>query len=386
MAGWPSLSTRSTRPPKPVANTTMLRPASRAGRGALIAYVLVIVYASLNPFYGWRTPEVIGVFTWPKYVTVFDVLLNALAYLPLGAFSAAMWRFSARRRFLSRPVPRYVNWQAWAVSVALGAMLSVVMELLQAWLPNRVSSPIDWLMNTGGAMLGASAVLLAPGRALLAEVEKWRHRHFAYGTETEWGLLLLALWLFAQMNPAIPFFEAGTVVRAGPGEEMPHPYDPLFLLPQAVAIAFNTCGFALFLSLLLHPAKRVWANALFIIALGFVVKVSMAALMLKAPQLIAWIGPGTVIGLGAGLLISTLLMGCTFRWRAFFATLLVFAGGLMAKVSGVYGSATETLRLFDWPYGQLVNFASLTRWVHEVWPLLALIFLAIVFVKHRLEH
>jgi VanZ family protein len=383
MPSWPTIASRAA---KPVSNTTMLRPASRAGRGALIAYVLVLVYACLNPFFGWRTPEVLSVFTWPKYITAFDVILNLLAYIPLGALAAAMWRFSARRRFLSRTVPRYVDWQAWLISVTFASALSLVLELLQAWLPHRVSSPLDWMTNTLGAIIGATAVLLPPGRALLARIERWRHRHFAYGSETEWGMLLLALWFFAQMNPAIPFFEAGTVVSAGLGEEVPHPYDPLFLLPQAVTIGFNVCGFALLVSLLLHPAKRAWMNVILVIALGFLVKISMAAMMLRAPQLIAWIGPGTVIGMSSGLLLFMLFARMAFRWRAFFATLLVFAGGLMAKISGVYGPATETLRLFDWPYGQLVNFASLTRWVHEVWPLIALIFLAIVFVKHRLDH
>jgi VanZ family protein len=383
MPSWPTISSRTA---KPVSNTTMLRPASRAGRGALITYVLVLVYASLNPFFGWRTPEVLGVLMWPKYVTAFDIVLNLLAYVPLGALTAAMWRFSARRRFLSRAVPRYVDWQAWLISVAFASSLSLVLELAQAWLPFRVSSPLDWITNTVGAILGATAVLLPPGRNVLARIERWRHRHFAYGSETEWGMLLLALWLFAQMNPAIPFFEAGTVLSAGIGEETPHPYDPLFLLPQAVTIAFNVCGFALLVSLLLHPAKRAWTNVILVIALGFLVKISMAAMMLRAPQLIAWMGPGTVIGMTSGLLLYILFARMSFRLRAFFATLLVFAGGLMAKISGVYGPAAETLKLFYWPYGQLVNFASLTRWVHEVWPLIALIFLAIVFVKHRLDH
>jgi hypothetical protein len=120
--------------------------------------------------------------------------------------------------------------------------------------------------------------------------------------------------------------------------------------------------------------------------LGFVAKVSMAALLLKAPLLIAWMGPGTVIGLSAGFLLFTFFSQHSFRARAFSATLMVFAGALLTKMAGIYGAWSETLRLFDWPYGQLLNFASLTRWIHEVWPLLAIIFLATLFVKHRLEH
>ena len=54
-----------------------------------LAYILIIVYASLQPFQGWRAPpeEVLGFLTapWPRYITAGDVMLNIVAYLPLGA-------------------------------------------------------------------------------------------------------------------------------------------------------------------------------------------------------------------------------------------------------------------------------------------------------------
>ena len=351
----------------------------RAGRGALILYVLVIVYASLNPFIGWHRPESFTLFTWPRYIASFDIVLNVLAYAPLGALAAAIWR-----RHMGRNGNIALARWAWAMAVAAAAALSGALELLQAMLPGRVSSPLDWLANTGGAILGATAVTIAPGRVALARIEYWRHQVFAPGSHTDWGLLLLALWFFAQLNPAIPFFEAGNVLNPQlSSEKLPQPYDPLYLLPQAAGITFNVCGFALMVSLVLAPGRRAWLTAALAIMFGFVAKVSMAALMLKAPQLIGWMGPGTVIGLTVGLMLSTFLLSLSYRWRVLAATLFVFAGGLMAKMSSVYG---EALRLFDWPYGHLINFASLTSWIHEVWPLAAFIYLAVVFVKQRHSH
>jgi VanZ family protein len=389
------LHTASTRQPSATLSDTRIARRMRAGPAALAVYVLVIVYVSLTPFFGWRPAESFALFSWPKYWSIFDIGINVIAYVPLGALIAAMWRFRARRRLGSSAVPTAVDIQAWIIGVLAATALSLLLEYVQSFLPGRVSSMLDWVANSCGAILGATAVLVPPGRAALARVELWRHRHFAYGAETDWGLLLLALWLFAQMNPAIPFFEAGNVINTAINsnqifpyaiDEQPHPYDPLFLLPQAVAITFNVCGFALFLSLLLHPANRVWMSVFVIVVLGFVAKVSMAALLLKAPLLIAWMGPGTVIGLSAGFLLFTFFSQHSFRARAFSATLMVFAGALLTKMAGIYGAWSDTLRLFDWPYGQLLNFASLTRWTHEIWPLLALIFLATLFVKHRLEH
>ncbi len=362
----------------------------RAGRGALLLYTLVIIYASLNPFVGWRAPEIFTLFTWPKYFTVFDIGLNILAYLPLGVLWATLLVAFMRRRDqpLSRQLAnsRTVAWRAWLLAVLMASLLSVALESLQSFLPGRVSSPLDWLANVFGAMLGAAFIVAPLGRMALEGVERWRYRHFAAGKQVDWGLLLLGMWLFAQLNPAIPFFEAGNIVNQLTTGEKPHPYDPLYLLPQAVGIALNVCGFVLFVTLLLHPAKRIWANIWVVLLLGFVAKVSMASLMLKAPQMIAWMGPGTVIGLTSGLLLAAYFSRVKYHWRVLGATLFVFAGGCMTKISSVYNAFDETLRLFDWPYGQLVNFASLTRWLSEIWPLAAFLFLAIVFVKHRRDH
>ncbi len=371
----------------------------RAGRGALLLYTLVVLYASLNPFVGWRMPQVFTLLSWPKYITIFDVTLNIAAYTPVGVLWANFFVAAIRRRNYDLhgyyPEMQAIAWRAGLLAVLVAGALSGAMESLQAFLPSRVSSLADWLSNSFGAMLGAIFIVAKPGRAVLESVERWRYRHFAAGNVVDWGLLLLGLWLFAQLNPAIPFFEAGNVVNsvapsavanaASPlaGSENLHPYDPLFLLPQAVGIALNVCGFALFITLLLHPAKQVWLNVWIVLIAGFVAKVSMASLMLKAPLLVAWLAPGTVVGLTSGLLLATFFAKLGERWRTLSATLFVFAGGVMVKISSVYNAFDETLRLFDWPYGQLVNFASLTRWLSEVWPLAAVIFLATVFVRQR---
>jgi hypothetical protein len=215
-------------------------------------------------------------------------------------------------------------------------------------------------------------------------VRRWRQQRFVSGMVGDWGLLLLALWFFAQLNPAIPFFEAGNFINPLVPVERPNPYDMPVLAPQAIGIALNVGGFALFASLLLDPHRRAMVSILMLLALGFVAKVTMASLMLKAPQLIAWLGPATVIGLAAGVLLFLPLQALSYRWRAFGATLFVFGGGLLSKLNSVYGAFDEMLRLFDWPHGHLVNFASLTRWVHEIWPLAVCLFLSLVFLMPRI--
>lgn len=366
-----------------VGKTPVDIPAARAsrhrvGRGALFLYTLAIVYASLNPFFGWRLPEAFGLFSWPRYHSGFDVIINVFAYAPFGGMLAAMQMRRAGRR-----QPAFDPAQVLLRTVFAGFMLSLMIESLQTWLPVRVSSPIDLLANTAGTFIGAGILVSRGGRALLASTVRWRQRHFVPGDECSWGLLLIAAWFFSQLNPVIPFFEAGHIANPFDVAASQLPYDPLVLLPQAVGITLNVCGFSLFLSLLLRPGERVIVNVLLVLAIGFITKVSTASLMMKAPQMVAWLGPATIIGLSAGLLLFTVFSRIRYRWRAFCTTLFIFAGGLMTKIASVYGAFDETLRLLNWPHGQFLNFATLTRWVHEVWPLAAILLVAWIFVRYR---
>ena len=52
------------------------------------AYVVLVVYASLYPFSGWRNQEIPPwefLFAgWPRYWTGFDLAANVVGYVPLG--------------------------------------------------------------------------------------------------------------------------------------------------------------------------------------------------------------------------------------------------------------------------------------------------------------
>src|SRR5882672_6875514 len=102
-----------------------------------VAYLLLVVYASLYPFTGWRVPNDEAtrfLFPgWPSYVVASDVVLNILAYMPLGLLLTLL---------LMGRVPR---WVAVAVSVTAGMLLSLSLEFAQAYLPTRISSIDDVL-------------------------------------------------------------------------------------------------------------------------------------------------------------------------------------------------------------------------------------------------
>ena len=151
-----------------------------------LAYTLVIVYASLQPFAGWRAPpdEVLRFLTapWPRYITATDIALNVVAYLPLGAML-----FFALRPPLAPAV-------AFVIATALAAALSLLLESVQMFLPARIASNVDLISNSAGTALGAlSALLLTLWHNPLAAL---RGRWVRSGKLGDCGLLVLAMWIW----------------------------------------------------------------------------------------------------------------------------------------------------------------------------------------------
>ena len=125
-------------------------PATALPRYLCIAYVLLVTYASLHPFSGWRDPG-LPVLTflqapWPRYWTVFDLVVNVLAYLPLGFLLTLTLRGISGR------------WLAAFASLLLGVLLSFTLESIQTWLPSRVASNVDLACNSLGCGLGVLAL------------------------------------------------------------------------------------------------------------------------------------------------------------------------------------------------------------------------------------
>ncbi len=108
-----------------------------------------------------------------------------------------------------------------------------------------------------------------------------------------------------------------------------------------------------------------------------------ASLMLQPHFAEDWLSAGRVIGLVAGIAVLFPLRKLPHLARIYLALLFVLAGALLSKIFGEYNALDEWLKLFRWPHGQLANFATLTQFLHEAWPLLALVFLIALFFHTR---
>ena len=334
------------------------------GRGTLLPvylaglYGLMIVYASLEPFSGWMAPLPGTPFflfaPWPAHVTRFDIAINIVAYLPFGFFLALIGSDNGR------PLLRL------SIATGVAALLSFAMESAQMFLPMRDSDKVDFASNTAGAALGAFAALgfsYAPG--LRVRIARWRNSVFLGNRTGDVGLALMFTWLISQVNPGIPLFAA----TFDPSLElMP---DLAGTLLQAAQSAFNVVGIGLFLSLLLRRRRDFGVAVFALIGLALLLKGIAAALLLKSAAWESWVKLGVLLGVGAGALVLLLAMRLPRPARTTLCAIALLSSLVAPLLAPDLWQARAPLALFDWPYGQLLNFNGLTHAVLVLWPLAA---------------
>ncbi len=327
------------------------------------AYTLLVIYASLHPFLGWRESGA-AVFSylsaaWPRYWTVFDLVTNALAYIPLG--------------FLWVPAmqPRCGRMLAVVLATLLGVLLSLAMETLQNFLPSRIPSNVDLATNSMGVLLGAivggrfGAGLLDGGRLYALN-----RRLIGDGPIPHVGLVLLGLWLMTQLNPGILLFGNGDlrVILSGVDvlEALPYAAEH-FPWVEASVTASNTLAVGLLCSCLLRERRYELALVLFVVAL-LLKTLSLAVLTSIAS--VTWATTGSLVGLGGGLLLWLFASALPYSTRKAFAALALMLATTLVNLAPENPYLAATLQL--WEQGHFLNFNGLTRISSVLWPFLAL--------------
>lgn len=95
-------------------------------------------------------PTVLAVPTRRNFTDVSDVSLNIFGFIPFGVLLTLYWKSKG-----------WTNNKAVLVAVASGLTVSLVIELLQVFLPSRDSSLLDVVNNTLGTGLGAGLGVVA---------------------------------------------------------------------------------------------------------------------------------------------------------------------------------------------------------------------------------
>ena len=343
--------------------------ASPLARYLLLAYTLIIVYGSLHPFYGWRDQGA-GAFAFlagrlPRYITAFDLITNFVAYLPLGFL------------ILLALHPRARGGLAFALAGVAGCALSLTLEALQTFLPSRIPSNLDLLTNGLGAFAGAALArrlaldLLDSGRMHLL-----RQRWFLEGHRYDLGLVLLGLWLFAQLSPETLLFGNGDLRGLlEPAPATLHPVE-VFIHGEAGVTACNLVAVGLFLSCLTRAEMGAHRHLAVLLVAALGLKTVAVGELLKAQHIFAWLTPGAALGLLSGSMALTLALYLPRTARRALSGLLLMAATVLVNLTPENPYLVDAMQ--QWPQGYFLNFNGVTHLVAIAWPFAALFYLMLL--------
>lgn len=340
-------------------------------------YALLAVYASLYPFSEWRDQGIVPwSFLWAppsRYWTGFDVAINVVGYLPLGGLLALALLRGNRVR---HPVIG-----AWA----LGALLSLCMESAQSYLPSRVPSREDFLLNMAGAWLGAVTTL---GLERLGAIERWsviRRRWFV--EPSRGGIVLLATWPLALLFPASVPFGLGQVMERllGAVSELledsmlagwlPHGLPTLHPLVPASEVLCVALGLVIPCLVGFCVVRRLVRR---IALVGMVVLAGTAATSLSAAltwgpsHAWAWLDAPAQVGMWMAVVIA--LAMSVLPWRVAAGLVLLALGVYLSLLNQAPESPYFAQTLQQWEQGRFIRFNGLSQWLGWLWPYAASVY------------
>jgi len=362
--------------------------ASPVARAALLAYLLLIVYASWFPFSGWRSsglsPFAFLVLQMPRWWTGFDVMVNIVGYMPFGTLIVLALH------------PRVRGLWAVAIAAVVGLLVSGTMEVVQNYLPSRVPSSLDLLTNAGGCLAGAViGAWFAPMLLDRSRLYLLRQRWFA--AHASQGLVLVALWPLAQVYPQNYLFGNGqilplvsewlsdwldtdidlvTMLRG----DVPMSVEQ-YWLSETIITACGMTGAALTLLCLTRRGAPRLSLMLALVGVGIVVKTLASSLFFAPDNAFVWVTPGAEGGFLIGLIM---LAGLAFAPQVAQRRLAVVTLVLsLIVVNTIPANPYFVSTLQAWQQGKFLNFNGAAQFLDMAWPVIALWFL--LLPSHRLN-
>jgi VanZ family protein len=337
----------------------MAAPISPLIHRYLGAYSLLIVFGSLYSNAGWQLDNWSLGFLFdplPPYITRTDISTNLLVYVPFGYLLALT---------LSQPQHRA---RAIFLTLLAGTAMSILLESLQGFLSDRISSNLDVSLNVLGTLGGALLTLHHHRwRRAVRWSRRWRQDWISPQPWASWGLVLLAVWVFTQFS-LLPFPGAGWLgLHLRPFDTPPEGISQVNL-PWFFAVFLEMAALGAFFACLLRPGRYVTATLLLFI-FAFATKLVVATMLLKLRA------AGGVLSLESllGFLLAfwLLLSPPVSRHRR------QAAMGLLGAVILLRAWQADYLL---WPQASLFNIVGLAKAAASFWPYLALATLGMSFL------
>ena len=341
-----------------------------------LIYGVLIVFASLFPFDGWRAQGIDPqVFLFaripPPYWTWFDVNTNIVGYAPLGFFLALALMRSGKPRL------------AVPLALLVGTLLSLCMEFLQIYLPRRVPSNLDLVLNAGGTLIGALTAALLEKLGALSRWSAFRSKWV--GEDGAGVLVLLALWPFALLFPAAVPFGLGQVLERldetlqdlllnTPFEDwLPlgnFALTPLSMVSEMLCVTLGLWIPCLLAYCAVRPMGRRMLAAAVLALLGVGVTALSAALSWGPAHAWEWVDLPVRLGVWGGVGLAVIALPASRRMCAvlLLMVLMVHLSILNQAPTNVYFAQT----LQAWEQGRFIRFYGLGQWLGWLWPYVTL--------------
>lgn len=345
-----------------------------------LVYVGLVVYASLYPFNDWRDqgppPWLFLAAPWPLYWTGFDLLANVLGYAPLGFLLA----LSALRTGRGRHAV------LWAT---LGsAILSLLLEALQSYLPARVPSNLDLGLNVLGAWAGAVAASLLEKRGALDRWMRFRARWFV--PQARGALVLIALWPFALLFPSTVPMGLGQVferVEAALAEMLlDTPFlewlpvrdvelQPLVPLAEMACVTLGVLIPCLLGFTVIPSAVRRGVFVVTVFTAGLGATVLSYALSYGPAHAWTWFHLPVRVGLVLAAILALSLLRVSSRFSA--VLLLLTLAIYLVIINQAPASTYFALMLQTWEQGRFIRFHGIAQWLDWLWPYAVLLYVLV---------
>ncbi|WVN41755.1 VanZ family protein [beta proteobacterium MWH-UniP1] len=347
-----------------------------------LLYACGIVVISLTPLQDWvfipEPPWGFLFLPWPRYWTGFDVLVNVLAYIPLGLLlgrGLSLKLRSAQQRAL----------KAVLFSLLLGVLLSLVMEGLQTYLPSRRPQLLDVLANGSGTLIGGFFAG-AYGRNRISF-------HFNETRPIEiGGAMLLAVWLLAQAAPQQIWLALGDIgLQVDWSRQIPSEVDSFAAqrtLAEALCVASAMLSCALICHLTLLESSRWfpsyqprhWAITLItVVVLTLGIRAWWIWALSTPGALEAWFNAGAQAGLVLAILSGYGLAGARPTQQRIVAIAGLAVTLMLANSLPENGYAAETFAA--WSRGRWFNLQALANLAAALWPFAAMTWLVFVLTR-----
>jgi VanZ family protein len=344
-------------------------------------YALVIIYASLFPFSGWRNQSIYPwEFLWapfPLYWTAYDVYINILGYVPLGfVLTLADLRVNKQQK------------RIWSYNWIYAVFLSLILESLQTYLPTRVPSSIDFLLNCLGTFLGVWIAYFFEKHQV---IDTWNQIRSRWLIKDSVGpLACLLTWPLAVIYPpSIPFLmgdiywaikkETYTFLGIQPISELLKNINATTVeitnIESIICVVTGllipiTLGFSI-VPIITH---RLWVVSA-ICFIGVCALITSSALTFDLSHIFSWFSIYTNIGYLIAIIISLSIVRVSTKTAQYLLLSFLLVHLLLPNSlsSDVY--LAQSIQI--WEQGKNARYIGLTQWVGLVWPYI--VFLLVLF-------